>query len=287
MTMELLKAFNFSKQGVISLIGGGGKTSLMFDLAKALVQSGRTVLTTSTTKIFYPSKNDSPELIITQDMDDLMQKSRRLLKEVPHFTAGCSLDPEKGKIIGFSSQFIDKLWEQHLFDWIIVEADGARRMPIKSSADHEPVIPPKSTHLILVTGLDAVGTPLDDHHVHRSEIFSQNTGLPMGSALTEKSMSIGLAVEMKKAKNSCPHAFGTVFLNKADTPDEINSGKKIATYLLQPSIPDLRSEPIPDHTNSPVSDSVPDSIITPLIDQVIIAALHDASPVKFYSPPGN
>ncbi|MCF6248169.1 MAG: putative selenium-dependent hydroxylase accessory protein YqeC [Desulfobacula sp.] len=246
MAIDLLKAFNFTGQGLISLIGGGGKTSLMFKLAMELADSGSTVLTTSTTKIFYPAKDQSPATIITPSLDDLIMQSASLLKKHPHICAGFTNDSATGKVIGFTASFIDKLWETKTFDWIIVEADGAKRKPIKASDVHEPVVPHSCTHLVIVAGLDAIGTPLDDKHVHRPWIFSQNTDLPMGAQLTEKSISQALAMEMEKAKKSCPNASGSVFLNKADTSERIRSGEKIAAALQQ----------------------------HPAIDQVITASLH-------------
>ncbi len=247
MKKEFQKAFNLTGQGVISIIGGGGKTSLMFKLAKELADSGKTVLTTSTTKIFYPSNDQSPETIITTSLDELILQSASILKRHNNFSAGSTHDPATGKVVGFTPDIVERLWKTKTFDWIIVEADGARRKPIKASDIHEPVLPQSCTHLVLVTGLDAVGTPLDDNHVHRPQIFSQNTRLPMGEHLTEDSISTALIVEMEKAKKICPKAFGSVFLNKADTSDNIGSGKRIATVLQH----------------------------YPTIDRVIIASLHN------------
>ncbi|MCD4678214.1 MAG: hypothetical protein K8S18_19810, partial [Desulfobacula sp.] len=60
MTNTLIDNLQLNRRGVISLIGAGGKTSLMFCLAKELENSGKTVLTTTTTKIFMPTPDQSP-----------------------------------------------------------------------------------------------------------------------------------------------------------------------------------------------------------------------------------
>ncbi len=55
MNTSLIDILKLKSQGVISIIGAGGKTSLMFSLAKELSKSGKKVLTTTTTKIFMPT----------------------------------------------------------------------------------------------------------------------------------------------------------------------------------------------------------------------------------------
>ena len=40
---------------------------------------------------------------------------------------------------------------------VLIEADGARRLPLKVPAEHEPVIPEMTTHVLSVYGLDSIG----------------------------------------------------------------------------------------------------------------------------------
>ena len=231
MTNTLINKLYLNRRGVISLIGAGGKTSLMFRLAKELKASGKTVLTTTTTKIFMPEIGQSPVTIIESAADKLVKKLKSQLNHYPHFSAGSRHDPVTGKLNGFAIDIIDELWQTKLFDWIIVEADGARRKPLKATNSHEPVIPRTTTHLILVTGLDAVGTILDDKHIHRAKLFSENTGLALGKTIDEQSIAISTAIEIKKAKTLSHPLFSFVFLNKADTPERISYGQKIAGFL--------------------------------------------------------
>lgn len=232
MTERFTHALDLNTRGVISLIGAGGKTSLMFHLAKELADSGRRVLTTTTTLILMPEKENSPHTILAGSIDELVKKSASCLKRYPHFSAGSETVPASGKLKGFTKDAINQLWEKDIFDWIIVEADGARHKPVKSTASHEPVVPGVTTHLVLVLGLDAVGTVLDDDHVHRARIFSGNTGLPLGSILDEASLAASIAVEIEKAGGFSRYSSNFVFLNKADTDDRISSGKKIAGLLM-------------------------------------------------------
>jgi len=171
--MDILQ---LSGKGIISLIGAGGKTSLMFQLAKEIIQSEKKVLTTTTTKIFMPKSYQSPDTLVEDNLDKLLKKVKSNLNKYSHFSAGSKYDKGSNKLKGFTPAVIHKLWQAKLFDWIIVEADGAKQKPIKASNQHEPVVPKDTTHLILVAGLDAVGKILDDKYVHRPKIFSENTG---------------------------------------------------------------------------------------------------------------
>ncbi len=231
MTHSLMDILQLSGKGIISLIGAGGKTSLMFQLAKEIVQSKKKVLTTTTTKIFIPKPYQSPATVVEDDFDKLMKKMESNLNKFSHFSAGSRYDKGSNKLKGFTPAIIRKLWQKKLFDWIIVEADGAKQKPIKASNQHEPVVPEETTHLILVAGLDAVGKILDDQYVHRSKIFSSNTGLALRETLTEQAIAKSIAFEIEKSRQLCQSQLNVVFLNKADTSDLKAYGLNITNLL--------------------------------------------------------
>ena len=72
---------------------------------------------------------------------------------------------------------------KRLFDFILVEADGAKRKPIKAPADYEPVIPSSTTLVIGVIGLDALGKAIDEETIHRCELFCSLTGKKAGNTI--------------------------------------------------------------------------------------------------------
>ncbi len=127
--------------GVVSLVGGGGKTSLMFKLARELSMAGDTVLTTTTTKIFEPSQDQTSCVILSDSVKNILERADGLLNKHLHLTAAVGKLPESGKLCGFRPEIIGELWHAGLFQWIIVEADGAAGKPLKAPAAHEPVIP--------------------------------------------------------------------------------------------------------------------------------------------------
>ena len=56
--------------GVISLVGAGGKTTLMFRLARELADTGERVLTTTTTRILRPTKEQSASVVVSHDVKE-------------------------------------------------------------------------------------------------------------------------------------------------------------------------------------------------------------------------
>jgi xanthine dehydrogenase accessory factor len=229
-TSSLADAIGLSGRGVISLIGAGGKTSLMFKLAKELAGAGLSVLTTTTTKIFFPDKAQSPHTVAVVSDEDLLVDIKAAIESFPHITAGIKKDQDSGKLIGLRPESVDRIWKEGLFDVIIVEADGSRQLPLKASADHEPVLPSTTSHLVHVTGLDAIGQPIDKA-VQRPELFVQQWALEPGTVLTESHLANSILREMQKAEGLCRPLVNSVILNKADTIKEEIRGKGVADLL--------------------------------------------------------
>lgn len=253
--------------GVVSLIGAGGKTSLMFGLARELAASGRNVLTTTTTNLFFPTRDQSPVTLVTETVSDLLARAATALKTHCHVSAGTRHLPDTGKLKGFSAPMIDEIRQAGLFDWIIVEADGAKQLPIKASDVHEPVIPAATAAIVHVTGLDALNTPVDDTHVHRPAIFCANTGLGPGSRVDVHAVAVSCVLELRKARTLAGSDPDTVvWLNKADDPQRIAAGRDVAARLKARS-----------HLHAP---SLLPEKQAPWPGRVVIASLIQADPVR-------
>ncbi|MEG1994362.1 MAG: hypothetical protein RR048_05570, partial [Oscillospiraceae bacterium] len=66
MNISLFDALNIKPYKMVSIIGGGGKTSLMFSLAKELKNKGKKVAITTSTHIMRPSISDGiTDLLVT------------------------------------------------------------------------------------------------------------------------------------------------------------------------------------------------------------------------------
>jgi probable selenium-dependent hydroxylase accessory protein YqeC len=86
--VKIQEALALGDKGVISLVGGGGKTSLMYSLARELVSFGKRVLTTTTTKIFMPTCEESPATIVSGISQEIVEKANALLVNHSHLTVG-------------------------------------------------------------------------------------------------------------------------------------------------------------------------------------------------------
>ncbi len=230
---SLRHSLNLKNGGVISLVGAGGKTSLMFRLARELSIQGAPVLSTTTTKIYVPNRKQSSIVMMSESASSLAIEARAILKRNPHISAGNRLIPFQNKLKGFPPETIDAIWQSGIFRWIVVEADGAAGRPVKAPAVHEPVIPQCSKWVIGVIGLEAVGKPLTERWAFRPQRISQITGLAGGSILTESAIGDLLMDENGILKGAPAGATRMAFLNQADSQDRLESGRKILQMLVR------------------------------------------------------
>ncbi len=230
----LRESLKLDRPGVISLVGAGGKTTLMFMLAHELAQAGETVLTTTTTKIFSPEAHESPARIVSPSPREVLANAAGLLGRHRHLTAAAREIPDAGKLAGFTPEAIAEIQRGALFDWILVEADGSARRSLKMPGAHEPVIPAVTRSVVIVAGLDVLGKPLNDRWVFRSRLYGQVTGLALGTPLSEDSVVAAVLAERGLARGAPAGAERIVFLNKADRPEVFDAGRRIAALLVEP-----------------------------------------------------
>jgi probable selenium-dependent hydroxylase accessory protein YqeC len=230
---SLRHSLKLSGGGVISIVGAGGKTALMFRLARELTASGDRVLTTTTTQIRVPMQQQSSIVLQSESVDTLLQGARVLFRHSRHITAGHRILNFQNKIKGFHPGDIDRIWQSGVFRWIIVEADGAAGRPLKAPAAHEPVIP-DSTHWMMATaGLSVVGKPLSPKWVFRPQIVSELTGLRSDAAISVAAIAKLCLDKNGLLKGAPEQTRRFLFLNQADLPGSLAAGKQIAQLLTR------------------------------------------------------
>lgn len=141
--------FLYEKSGIISLVGGGGKTTLIYLLGKAARDLGKRAIITTTTHIQNPGE---PYFV---DINELRRQNRNMDKIT--VTGHIAAD---NKLSALSNMELSDI--QNLTDFLFIEADGAKRLPCKVPNKTEPVIFPPTNVMIGVMGLDAVGRPLNE-----------------------------------------------------------------------------------------------------------------------------
>jgi len=239
--ITLRDALKLDEGGVVSFVGAGGKTSLMFSMARELSNAGESVLTTTTTKILMPTKDQSPHVILSDSLDEVLNQARGLIKKNLHISAASGrTGTHLEKLKGFDPEVIDEISEAGVFCWILVEADGAAGKPLKAPASHEPVIPYTSSLLVGIIGLKCIGKPLDERWVFRHKLYSKITGLFPEEPVTEESVAVALMDKNGIMKNCPSHTRKIVFLNMADNKILIESGRTIAHILCKAGIKGLK-----------------------------------------------
>ncbi len=213
--------------GVVCLVGAGGKTSLMYRLAGELAADGAKVLTTTTTRIFEPTPEQSPGCVMGTSADDILDRAGGMLQKHRHITAAAGKSSPAGKLTGLPPETIAGLYTSGVFDWIIVEADGAAGRPLKAPAGHEPVIPASTGWLVGMVGLSAVGQSLGEEWVFRSDIFSALTGLPPGAEVTAEAVAGVLLHEFGIMKGAPRRCRRLVWLNQADSDGRKAAGLRV------------------------------------------------------------
>lgn len=162
---------------VISVVGAGGKTSLLFWLAELLQASGRRVLITTTTHMFMPTSHWP--VVFCRDPAMLPHASLTS----PISFCFHSWKANQGKVQGFTPEAIDALVQRPECDVILIEADGSRGMPLKAPDEHEPCIPKSSCCVIAVMGGHILGAKVSTENVHRWSQFADITGLTPDATL--------------------------------------------------------------------------------------------------------
>ena len=217
--------------GVVSLVGGGGKTTLMFKLARELSMVGESVLTTTTTKIFEPSLHQTSGVILSDSAAGILKRADKMLVKHLHVTAAVGRLRASGKLNGFRPDIIGQIWNAGLFQWIIVEADGAAGKPLKAPVAHEPVIPACTQRLVGMAGLIGAGQPLTERLVFRHEQFARLTGLKFGATVTDAAIAEVFVRDDGLFKGFCPEVRRIAFLNQADVGDNFSAGQRVVRIL--------------------------------------------------------
>ncbi|MFB0506106.1 MAG: selenium cofactor biosynthesis protein YqeC [Thermodesulfobacteriota bacterium] len=233
---HLREALELDRHRIVSLVGAGGKTSLMFAMARELATLGNHVVTSTTTKIFKPSSKETPFLFIREEAEDILKAIPDLIQRYGHFTLAESRLPGK-KLRGVSPELIDGLGALDGVDHVLVEADGAARLPLKAPDENEPVIPSETSLVVVVVGIDSLGVALSADHVFRPHIVSELTGLPLGGMVTAEAIAELIVHPRGMAKGAPSHSTIIPFLNKVDIPDGLKKGRVLARRILEKGHP--------------------------------------------------
>lgn len=199
------------KPGVTVLIGGGGKTTLLYALGEELSKKAPVILCT-TTHIYPPAH--LPCLV-----EPTPEQIRTALEREPLICVGTQSG--NGKFAAPNLSFAELL---QAAPYVIAEADGAKCLPLKAHAGHEPVIPPEADQTILVIGLSGLGKPVREA-VHRPEIFCRALELSPEDIVTPEREAAFVRREKLHDR---------VLINQTETEEDWKQARKLASLLNCP-----------------------------------------------------
>ena len=212
------------KHKKISVVGGGGKTSLIFRLAEELRQDGKKVIITTTTHMAYEHTKPYAE---AGDREKIKSNLDRY-----GYTVTAILEKEKGKIAGPSEEILDQLQDDG--DILLIEADGAKRQPLKVPETWEPVIPVWTDMVIGVLGLDCLGKKISDT-AHRPDKVAAFLKKEVTEQVEPEDI-IKIAISEKGLKKYADTGEYRVYLNKSDVLEDFHTAEKICRNLKEKGI---------------------------------------------------
>lgn len=240
--LTLMRALRIDSSGaLVAFVGAGGKTSLMLALAREL--PGRVVVTTTTRMGWGQIEQAAAELdalVVTYPALPTGQVGTVLLVG----------EREGEKVRGVPPEVPRELLARNLADLVVVEADGARRRPVKAPAAHEPVIPSGATLVVPVVGIDALhGRITDVAHrpalaakllADRGQISTpteQISGASEEHRLTAADITTLLTDAQGGLKDVPDGARVVGFVNKVETTAQLAAAREIAILALrEPSV---------------------------------------------------
>ena len=205
--MELAELLQI-RTGVTAVIGGGGKTPQLRTLGEELAANGGRVLLCTTTKL-YPF----PGLPLARSLAEL----DKLARDHALLCAGREV-PDTGKLTAPEIPMEDLL---NRFDYVLVEADGAKGRPLKAHASYEPVIPAEAGQVICVVGASGFGRPIGEA-AHRPERYASLAGCAVTDAAAPETEAAVLEAEALHHR---------VYVNQVETAASLAAARALAELL--------------------------------------------------------
>lgn len=198
---------------------GGGEPSTGRPAAKgtAIAEAARRahVIVATSTKMFVP--NWCPVLL-----DPAMDEVRLALSTHPIVCVGRIHGPT-GKLDAPRMAFSEL---EAAADYLLVEADGAKMLPLKAHAEHEPMIPECAKRTVWVVGIDGVGSPISQA-CHRAERFAQLADASTADAVTPEMVARVLEAE---------GLHDMVLINKVESDNDWRAAERIAALCTTPVV---------------------------------------------------
>ena len=165
----------------ITVIGTGGKTSLLWLLARSLAQGGRKILVTPTTKMFLPAAEPKPYHRFCNGTPPA---------PLPGVTLAGKYSQKSGKLESLAPPELERAAAS--CDVTLIEGDGSREHPLKGWAEHEPLVPDFTTITVGIIPLWPLARPASAEIIHRLPLFCALSGAEPGEPLKAKHIAAAI-----------------------------------------------------------------------------------------------
>lgn len=201
---------------IVSLVGAGGKTTLLYTLARELAEAGFAPAVATTTKIYAPTPEKDLSVLTEGDLSAVaaaLQKGKILVVGTPWAGGKFSCPTEETMLF----------LHEHA-DFLLLEADGSNRLPVKMPRDGEPVLWQGGGRVVALCGLSCIGQPLE-RVCHRASLAVKVLGCEQTERLTQ--------AHVAKLLYAAYGAYGDVvfLLNQADDEAQRAQGMRVARLL--------------------------------------------------------
>ncbi|MFC7020187.1 MULTISPECIES: selenium cofactor biosynthesis protein YqeC [Haloarcula] len=219
--MDLTAALQ-AREGLVCVVGAGGKKSTLYTLAERLDRA----VVTATVRI--PIFDDHVATVrVTEsplDVVDAAGEDAWPLGLVPG-------QERPDRYRGYDPATVERIAAGTSVGTTLVKADGARTRECKAPGDREPQLPAAADVVVPVASVQAVGEPLTDAAVHRPERVAALTGLSMGEEIRPEHVGTVLSSPDGGLKGVPDGATAIPLLNKVDDDEWAAVAREIAAVI--------------------------------------------------------
>ena len=210
---------------MVAFTGAGGKTSLLVALAGSL--PGTLVLTTTTH--MAREQLEFAAVTLPAAVSRYPNISCIACTRISIITGP---DVEDDRVAGVGLEVPAQLLAQPGVSFVLVEADGARLLPLKAPAAHEPAIPSGSDLVVPVVGIDALNQPIGSI-AHRPERVADLLGKRVEDRI--KALDFAAIVTHRNGglKNVPAEARVIPAINKVENAEQFEAAKSAAGAMLE------------------------------------------------------
>jgi probable selenium-dependent hydroxylase accessory protein YqeC len=232
--MTVSGALGLGPGDVVSIVGAGGKTSLMYRLVREFVAAGVPVVATTTTRILEPAEGTMPEVALGEGNKSHIEILRGIIEGRGMALSGSR--EEGGKVIGHSPEFVDSVRRENPGWAVVTECDGARGKSLKVPEAHEPPLPSLTSVYIVVLGADCLGESLSSDCVYNPKAVADVTGVSEDALIDDAVVASAVLSRESYLGHRPPESRMFVLVNKVRTSDVLSAGDECTPVEDNPVI---------------------------------------------------